>query len=161
MLPFKRPPLHAPRQDAATSRCTSNCIKLPPLHSEACSAVFKSKKMDGDYFLGEMPTCAYRDDNKTKQDIMCQHLVAFADYNSIPLCNAGDVLIESMKTTAAATARYLPFMLLPMHAPRQAAATSRCIPCCCHFTLPPRHAALQAAATSRPTSSCHHFTLHT
>ena len=67
--------------------------------SQACASTFKSKMSDKEFFVGEIPTCAYRDDNKTKQDIMCQHLVAFADYNSIPLCNAGDALIEQMKTT--------------------------------------------------------------
>jgi len=68
----------------------SGSLKAYVFASGACDAHFKE--------TGEIPKCSYRDDDKAAQDIMCEKLIAFADYNSNPICNLGDMFVELIKS---------------------------------------------------------------
>jgi hypothetical protein len=62
--------------------------------------VFASSACDARYAVsGVMPTCNYRSEDLDDQKVMCDRLIAFSDYNSNPLCGAGDAAIEAVKTT--------------------------------------------------------------
>jgi len=124
-----------------------------------------------------LPTAFHRADSHTRERYyLCIHAIRRA------------TLARPPAAAATSRCRYftLPAKLPPLHAARQAAATSRCPSSCRHFTLPAKlpllhadrrvaatsrrrnikppvklpllHAARQAAATSRRPSNCRHFT---
>lgn len=68
----------------------SGSLKAYVFASKACRT-----RYDG---TNVVPKCAYRHENSEEQARLCEKLVAFADYNTNPLCNTGDVLIEAMKS---------------------------------------------------------------
>jgi len=75
----------------------SGSLKMYVYASQACDAQYISS----DPKPGESPRrpkCNYRHDDITVQNAMCDRLIAFSDYNSNPLCGAGDAAIESIKT---------------------------------------------------------------
>ena len=67
----------------------SGSLKAYVFASGACDAHFKE--------TGEIPRCSYRHEDKDVQDFLCSKLIAFADYNSNPMCNLGDALVGLMK----------------------------------------------------------------
>jgi hypothetical protein len=62
--------------------------------------VFASSACEARYATsGVMPKCNYRSEDLDEQNAMCNRLIAFSDYNSNPLCGAGDAVIEAVKTS--------------------------------------------------------------
>jgi hypothetical protein len=68
----------------------SGSLKAYIFASKACSA-----KYDG---TNVMPKCSYRHSDSEEQAKLCKHLIAFADYNTNPLCTSGDVLTELLRS---------------------------------------------------------------
>jgi hypothetical protein len=66
----------------------SGSLKAYVLASSACDATFES---------GEVPKCSYRHVDIDVQNAMCSKLIAFGDYNTNPLCNGGDYIIQIFK----------------------------------------------------------------
>ena len=68
----------------------SGSLKSYVFASKACAT-----KYDG---TNVYPKCSYRHENTTLQEMMCSKLIAFADYNTNPLCAGGDELAELFKS---------------------------------------------------------------
>ena len=68
----------------------SGSLKAYIFASSACAT-----KYDGTQVY---PKCSYRSDNFTLQAELCSKLVAYADYNTSPLCATGDELAEVLRS---------------------------------------------------------------
>ena len=68
----------------------SGSLKSYVFAAHACRARYEGTNI--------IPKCSYRDESNAAQALLCEKLTAFADYNTNPLCNTGDVLIEGVKS---------------------------------------------------------------
>lgn len=68
----------------------SGSLKAYVFASTACRTQFMG--------TNTFPKCSYRHENKEEQSRLCSKLMAYADYNTNPMCNTGDVLIEALRS---------------------------------------------------------------
>ena len=68
----------------------SGSLKAYVFASRACRTRYKDTL--------STPKCPYRDDDPAVQAALCEKLVAFAEYNTNPVCNGGDVYVEMTRS---------------------------------------------------------------